>query len=385
MSVHDAEIDRLVEAAWQAPDKVAQTNLLNRAIELADAAGDADRGWDLRKEIFEPACFGGQIDLLLLHFAWCIAAADRDPERFEAVQLLWTYKWVIDEATNFPHVPLARLESMADDFGRRARQIVEGSRTIPYAKGIVALCTYNHGAARQHYEAWRDARRDWLSDCPACEANRVVELHANLHEDEAALAAAHPLLERTLVCREVPIITYGELHLPALRLGMPALARRFFTTGFRKVDRDPKLIRTVGHHLQFLALTHSTKYGLDVLARNVANVIAAPAILQRLPFWLGAELLMRRLSGGGTVTVDFPSTFPLVRADRTYDPAMLADHFAGLVDDLSRRFDARNGNTYLSDHAAHVRSLLDRVEPNVMPPPRRRAAAKKPPASESAE
>lgn len=377
MSAHEAEIDRMMELVWCAPDLATQTQLLNRTIEVADAAGDVERGWDLRTQIFHPACFSGQIDVLLLHFAWCIAQVDRDPERFEVGELLWTYKWVIDEATNFPQVPLAKLNAMVDDFAKRVVTETDGKRTIPYARGIVAICTFDLDEAERQYKVWHREPRDHLSDCRACEAQRVVELHANRHDDERAIESAAPMLAKKMTCGEVPHVTYGTVLLPALRLGRFEDAQKWFTAGFRLVDRQAKLLRTLGEHLQFLALTHNTTYALDAMARNIGNVIAAPAILQRIPFLLGSELLMRRLAGQTNLSIDFPpavlASLPPASADGTFDADVLAQHFAGLVDDLCRKFDQRNGNTWLSDHAAHLRALLDTIGPHEVTQPRPRA------------
>ena len=157
---HEDEIERLEMQAWGAAINAEQARLLDNAIQLADASNDADRGWDLRTQIFQPATFGGQVDLLLVHFAKALSMSDRDPEKYPVDDLLWPYKWAIDSALLFPHIPLARLHGLVDDFARRMAERGEGARVSAYMRMLVGLNTGDFDAAREALSAYEELESD---------------------------------------------------------------------------------------------------------------------------------------------------------------------------------------------------------------------------------
>ena len=61
--------------------------------------------------------------------------------------------------------------------------------------------------------------RDWLSDCRACEINDAADYLRYLGDDEAAVAAAAPVLDGTLRCNSEPHGTLADVLEPLVRLG----------------------------------------------------------------------------------------------------------------------------------------------------------------------
>lgn len=360
------EIDKLVEESWNATDRAVQADLLDRAIALADAAGDVERAWALRTDIFEPATFGGKVELMLVHFAWCLAASDRDPEQFPIEDLFWTYKWAINNSCDFPAIPLKRIREMADDFERRLASCDYGPRTANYMRWKIAVDTKNHAEAEELYAGWHDLDRDYLADCEACEANSHVQALAFWKQDAEAFEQARPLLGGKLSCAEVPHLTYGILQLPAVRTRDWKRAGQLLAKGYRAAAAHEAMVRTMGEHIQMLALTHNVDLALQIIARHIGDCLSVKELNGPFAFSLGTELVMRRAAGRDELELRLPRTFPLFEKTGRYSPKTLADHFGKRADDIARAFDRRNGNTWYADHAAELRGLLDEIEPVAM-------------------
>ena len=177
--------------------------------------------------------------------------------------------------------------------------------------------------------------------------------------DEEALAAAAPILTGQRKCLEVPHRTYSRVLLPLLRLGRPAEAMSCHRKGYRLIVRNPGFVRQIGKHLLFLALTDNLANGLTLLERHLPTALVVVSAADRFEFFLGARFLLERLAEQGKDSLKLrpPPTFPPPTVRGRYATAELCAWFLGRLTDLAARFDARNGNDFMSRRVAGLAEL----------------------------
>lgn len=119
MSDHVAEINQVLAAAGVLEHGPARIALVEEAVRLADARNDLKEGFRTRCALTAASVFAGQADVTLVAFSWRLAQCDRDPATFKERELLWEYKWVVENLPNFPEVTRPQIEAMLADMVRR--------------------------------------------------------------------------------------------------------------------------------------------------------------------------------------------------------------------------------------------------------------------------
>src|SRR5947207_3174476 len=117
-------IDRIIRLMIEGeglPEGPHQIATFEEAVRVADTANDLTLGFRTRRRLMSAAMCGGQPDLLMVAFAWCLAQSDRDPQRFPPEDLLWAYRWVICELTSFPQVARSRFDELLAEMEKRYR------------------------------------------------------------------------------------------------------------------------------------------------------------------------------------------------------------------------------------------------------------------------
>src|SRR5262245_34062754 len=106
-------IDALLSTAALLPKDSAKLAHLQEAVQLADACNDVSAAFQARLELIRAATFSGYPEKALVAFAWCLAQADKTPARFarHEFQLLWEYKWMLNDLSDFPEVTVTQIEN----------------------------------------------------------------------------------------------------------------------------------------------------------------------------------------------------------------------------------------------------------------------------------
>jgi hypothetical protein len=362
-----ATVEGLLEDASVLPYGSTKVAVLEEAVRLADAQDDLELGFRARESLVTAAEFSGAPEKALVAFTWQLAQCDRFPGRFDEWHVLWQYKWIVVSLPAFPHVPRERIESAIIDLETRYAPFGAGPRAGYKLRWRVARGMGQLAECRRWLDAWRDTRRDSLSDCAACDAAEEIEARLAMGDQQEALRLAIPVLGGRLTCAEVPHFTLAELLLPLLEMGEIEQARQNHERGYRLVSRNPKFLRAVAHHVAYLALTEQLPAGLRLLERHLGWALEASHKRDAFEFLLAARLLLARIAHAGRRrSLRLPSSFPLRRDDARYEVAAILDWLDAELAALAARFDERNSNAYHSGLIEHYRGLETRGF--VMPP-----------------
>jgi hypothetical protein len=209
------------------------------------------------------------------------------------------------------------------------------------------------------------ARRDGLSDCPACVQDNSVEYLLLQCKDQEALLAAQPLLAGRLTCAEIPHLTFGRVLLPLVCAGRAPEAMAYHQRGYRMVATNPAFIVVFARHIVFLCLTDNLAKALTLVERHLPDALAAPGALDRFEFYLACKLLLERLAEQGTseIKVRLPANLPMHDSKGRYALAELSAWFAQELRDLGVQFDDRNGNCHYSGRITEMQELKKLVTP----------------------
>ncbi len=362
------EIEELLEQASVLDRGSAQVALMEEAVRLADLHNDVETSFKTRLELIEAATFAGQPDLALVTFSWCLSQCDRDPEAFPESQLLWKYKWVIDELPLFAQVSREQIEKMLSDMAERYQRAGSTLHAVGTMRRAVAILLGDKAMAEEGHKQMEQTRRDWLSNCAACVADGTVEHYLFLGQYREALAAARPILKGHQVCAEVPHRTYASLLEPLLRSGQLEEAMDYHVTGYRMIARNPKFISQIAKHLIFLTLTDNLPRAVKMLEKHLPDALKTSGQAWQFDFYLAGLLLLERLQemGRQQVRLRLPEQIPQGDKGRARTEE-LAGWFRGQCQDLACRFDARNGNDWFSRRVQELQQLKKLVTPHPLP------------------
>jgi hypothetical protein len=278
-------------------------------------------------------------------WAWCRANSGFDAASGARVGALVRYRWLVQGVAAFPDLPRRTIGALVEDFRRRAESRGRSPRALHFIRMVHALWNGELELARAESDRWPALPRDAASECAACEIDARVRLHVELGEDEAALAAARPLLEREIACHDVPDATWSRLLLPLVRLGRFDEAARAHARGYPAVAWRRDRLGAIGRHLEYLALHSDPGDGLQLL-REHERMAADERRAGELWHFLGGTWLLH------------------ARGRDERSRAAARERLA----DVAERFDRRSGNDYR-------RRQLAELEKRVEWPPLPRAAA----------
>ncbi len=368
MTDYTDQIEELLDQAAVLEHGPAKVALIEEAVRLADLHNDAVAGFETRSELIEAATFAGQPDLTLVTFSWCLSQSDRDPETFPERDLLWKYKWVIDELPVFPQVSREQIEKMLADMTERYQRAGSTLHALGSIRRGMASDLGDRALAEAGHKQLEQTRRDWLSDCPACVADGTIRHFTFLGQYREAVAAARPILQGHQRCAEVPHRTYASLLEPLWRTGRLEEAMEHHVKGYRMIARNPKFISYVAKHLTFLVLTDNLPRAVKMLEKHLPVAVKTTGLSWRFEFYLAALLLLERLQEKGRqqIRLRLPEQLPQGERGRVAT-AELAGWFRTQCQDLAGQFDRRNGNDSFSQQLAEIGELKKRVTPHPLP------------------
>ena len=336
----------LLDRTYSLPENSpVRLELLEQAVRLADSLGDVAAGWDARDALMEAATMGGYPEKTLVAFGWNLAQFDRvgDQYGWDEDDLLWKYKWVLNSLWDFPSITRAQIEAAFADFQARLERSGYGPRTLYYFRWIYEFSRGDSKAAEMWRNQWSRAKRDGISDCPACEASFLVEYQRD--QPAAALEAAKTILSGRLRCAEVPHITLSDVLEPMLKTGRLEEAVSTHLRGYKLIRDNQEFLISAGQHIAFLAYTHNLPEALKLLERHLPWALGTAGMDRRYSFYRDILVLLRRLRdvGQSHIQLKVPGTFAVQPSPDGLEVAALEAHLLVEASAIAAAFDARNG------------------------------------------
>ncbi|MFC9247687.1 tetratricopeptide repeat protein [Streptomyces sp. NPDC057136] len=347
------EIRRELGENARAPHGTARNAHAEALGAAAEATGDRvlfRRALVVMIEAYE---YSAERTKMVVPFARLLQEYDRDPGAFashEVHRLFWRFKWVAGRIVESPEIPLTAVDGWLTDMERRYRLAGYSERAVRQAEFYLADATGDHARMERAITGWAAAERDAMSDCHACEINTQGWYWARKGNDARAIEVWQPVLTDGLGCMEEPHRVLAHALLPLVRLGRTDEARTYHLRGHRMVRGKESLLRSVGEHIEFCALTGNESRGLEILAEHAGHLGPLADVESQMEFAGGVLVLLRRLTDLGHG--DGPT---VAYQGRNRSVKELYELLFAAATDIAARFDARNGTALVSQR------LVDRI------------------------
>ena len=350
------------------PTKVATAE---EAAALSDAVGDEALQYEARMAVLEASIFAGFPEKALVAFSWISAACDRSPDQFpesdtllglfiRRVDLLWAYKWVVQNTHGFPQITRRQVEKTLDDMATRYAKNGYSLRPVWMNRTRIAMAmdAGTEGAA-ESFARWREAPRDLYADCAACEQHFQVDYHLYRGDLEQATQAAGPLLRGELACAEVPHMTYLRLVVPTWLGGDHGQATFYRERGYELCRGNRDFLEELAEIVEFDVIRGELDEALRVFQSH-AQWLADSRVGSRRLRWFAtlAGLFERLLEDRPEVELRLPSGFGPASGGPSYAVQPLADWAARESRQLAEAFDRRNGNDLVTTRVGQIRDRM---------------------------
>ncbi len=344
------DIDRLMAEAEKLPHGPARIAMVEEAVRIADSRNDLPEAFKCRLELVSAASSGGQPDVKLVAFSWCLSQFDRDNKLFGGrateIDLLWKYKWIAGALPAFHQILREQIAATVEDLRRRYRADGSTMHAVYDEECSIAISMGDKPAAEAAQKRLAATKRDTFSNCAACVQDRLVSFHRCFDRHAEAVIAAAPILSGRLKCGTVPHRTYPKLMMSLFNLDRLPEAMHYHRIGYPMVASNPGHIAYVDDHIRFLALTGNGTRALRLTHKHLRAALAYVSLNTRYAFLRDVRLLFRLLKEEGvkTAALSLPDDHPLASAaGRVKVP-----EFGNWLDADCRRiaalYDARNGN-----------------------------------------
>ncbi len=340
------------------PAKVAE---LDAVVAAADRAGDLRLGFEARLDLIDACLDAAEPARVLGLFAWCRAAADREPLLFsdtELALLRYYHLWAVGTFRASPGVGRAEAEALLDDLERRFREdqrplfavhrmraeMADHLGDLPAARQWLALC----GPELPDAEWFSEGQPGDAGFCPSCYPADRAFLYSAWGDWQAAVDAAEPVLRVGAACPEQPERALAALMIPYLHLGRLDEAASAHLRAYRRHRLDRASFPLLADHLRFCALAGLAGRGVDLLTTHLGDLDDPYDELSAMRFAAAGTLVCRRATaeGLGDRRVHRPPHGDRPAADLSVRE--LGTVLAAVAATLAARFDARNGTDHQS-------------------------------------
>lgn len=310
--------------------------LLEEAIKIADTANDVEAGYDARKLLMDATYAAGFPKKQLLAFAWMIKQYEAETIHIDEYSLMWRYKWVINNAIDFPEISKQQIEHLFEDMKQKYLNL--GYSLKPYFKLriMIAMRTGNAEEVSRSLIEWKAAKKDHMNDCPACETHNEVTLQFFHHEYQNAVDKAQALISGRQKCGEVPHLTNGMLSLAFWHLGDKEAAEERFKNGYKLSKGKADFLNANADFVLYLLATEQWQLAQEVLNTELKVLPDSENKFRQYRLYAAAAVFIQAAHQQG-LTVDLVLDAATIKTNAMQSAAA---------------FDARNGNDYYSQRLA---------------------------------
>ncbi len=361
---YDDQVYDLISKADDLPEGPAKVAIFEEAVALADLHQDVELAFDTRMEMLWPAYHASRQDLLLVHFAWCLAKLDEDDD-LDPHGALWAYRWVLDSMAGFPEIPRSQIEAAIADMIRRYSEHGASLRPCYHLHRRVYLDLGDRAAAQTAHKKIAGTKRDWFSDDPETEKAFAI-FYAVLQEEYAkGVRLGDKFLSDASVSSHFRGLIASELIIPCARLGQWERAAEYQTMSMPLLKKERQGAGNFAEHAEYLAIVGNFAAAVKVYERHLESAAVEPNRIMRFDYYRAGKFLCERLRTAGKTTVKFrvPDSLAIPESEPGRVPC---EAFAAWLDvqiaDLVQRLDTRNGTAFYAGELAKLGESTELAE-----------------------
>ena len=358
------QVEDLISQADDLPEGPAKVAIYEEAVALADLHQDVPLAYETRMQMLWPAYHASRQDLLLVHFAWCLAKLDADDD-LDAHDALWAYRWVIDTMPGFPDIPRPQIESAIADMMERYERHGASLRPCYLLHRRVYRGLGDRGAAVAAHKKIAKAKRDWL--CDDLETERAFAVFFAIFSEKYAdgVKLGEKFLAEKFVSDHFRGLILTDLILPLCRLGRWDDAAAFQKLSLPVLKKERQSSGNFALHAEYLALIGQYAPAVKVFEGHFLEAGTEPNRITRFDYFRAGKFLCDSVGAAGKTKIKFrvPDALKIPGAeDGRIRSDLLAVWLEGQLADLVSRFDTRNGTPYFAGELVKVEELIALAE-----------------------
>ena len=344
-------------AIKQAPHGRQKMLLLRKGWEIADKEKEYDLQILFRILYIQESVFYDDAMEMFLVYPEILKIYDQYEKEYgydsDEYDILWYYKWLIENATDFYQVSIEQFELFFEDCKKRYLQKGYSLRPI-YQHRYIFYLNIDKEMAREAYTEFVNCDRDAMSDCHACERSSEVGYFLAMGEPDRAASKAAPLLNGQLTCGEEPEVTLGRFlyyyngKIADGERDYVALALEVCEKIRRSNERNGIVPFLIPQVLLFYAMENPTK-ALNYYKKNWSFYETCKNPTTRFWFAIAALRFFKNMGEKKTYKMKMERSYPFYNENDTYDVEMLRKYYRDVALDIAKKMDARNRNTVFRD------------------------------------
>lgn len=341
--------DELRRGSWNMPDGRQKLAVLEEMIRIADRYMTEEDAFDTRINYLSAALEAGYPEKMLVAFSWCLSKFEKSPGEYSHHNIMWHYKWVLNEIWQLPEFSLEQIERIYEDFKEKCLKYGYNLRAYYQQKVNFMLSQGMLTEAAEFYKMWRSTPRDSLADCKACEQNLFGVYQFKINHLKRGIQTLKPILDGKMQCRSIPQNTYSQVIMPLLKLKEYENAIATAKKAIRLLE-GPQFIVEYGIFLEFFTVTDLPK-AEKIYNQTIRFGLESKVGWARFQYFLSVRQFLRMWSKK-------KRRKKLAESDRV-SLDWLDLEIASLADSFNRR----NGNAYMNqfimDKDKNIRRLVE--------------------------
>lgn len=305
---------------------------------------------NVKHSIIKSAVFSGQVEIAIAYFSWLISVKPHIGGIQRVLNINSAFSWLLEISNYYPSISLEKTNEFFRDFEKFCLENDVSLLNLYKNKTLVAQGSGDHKLADENYRMWINTKRDFFSDCRACNMHDKVIYAINSGDVAKADEKIRELFGSDYKCAEVPLFSYPVLAVHYFKLGRFEEAYRNHRLGLDGLKNNKKMIFPVSRHILYCA-NKDTDKALDLFISYSHHLVRLTNVRERLNFYVGAYVLFNNLLSDGQekVSMNIDGKLPYFDPTHEYSCSKLKEFFYDEILRLSNLFNQRNNNVYVLD------------------------------------
>lgn len=334
---------------------------------IREAASESDKNNDVpfmiyfREELCHESCFYGDNMDMMVVFPEILSIIDKYPDTpatyFDSDSyndatdhILWVYKWVISNCSDFYQIPMKDCMDFFEDFKIRCTRY--GYNLKPYYLTLHYFYEYiDKEKADKAFNKFMAIPRDSNSDCKACDRNAMIKYYLQKDDLKKAEELSRDIESFKLTCgggkdawlrmKISYIYHYLEKGDYENATELAHLVERNMDIGGRtEFHIWDEIVRCYSYTKPGRALRIYKKHWKDMHKENMRNPSDAFGMSKNLCIFFK---VFEKETGRTSVRLGLDETFPFYNEEGCYKTDDLYLYYYNMAKDIAEKFDKRNG------------------------------------------
>ncbi len=336
---------------YNLPDGEEKIKYLKKCIDEADKEKDSSKSLELRYMYIRESVFNGDCYKAVIMFPEYMSLFDKltNPGEEDINSFMIAFKWIIEDIRDFYQVSREMAESYFEEFRVRCERYGYSLRTY-YMKTMLFYADTDPEKSKELWQKFRQAERDDLSDCAACEMNHDICVEFLFGTEEKAISMLEEMKKRGISCAEVPEVTFGKCVEHFTKIGAISEAQHYADMLLPMIDDNDNFLMEMSHILLLKALTDTDK-AYKLFTRSLDFFVRSRNPKMRFYFADASARFFKAIADQGCdeLTMSLPHSFEKYNKDNLYSVSELQEYFYSTAKELAEKFDNRNGSTGFMD------------------------------------